>query len=79
MHSGLKTSELWVTVITIVGSVLSILADVVPQGSIWAIILGALVSACTYIAGRSFVKVAALKSEAFKAAAEAQAKVAANP
>ena len=56
--SKLNKSELWVAVIGIVGSTCTavLASGLVPPTSVAAAVLSIAVTACTYIAGRSWVK-----------------------
>lgn len=56
MSPGIKTTELWVTIITILGSVLGVVQGMVPATSVWAVVLGAFAAAVAYVASRTSVK-----------------------
>lgn len=67
---GAKTSEFFVAIFGIASAVIPVVLDKVPAGSVWAVILGALLAASTYIAGRTVVKATATKADAYVAAAK---------
>jgi hypothetical protein len=54
----MRKTELWVAIAGIVSSVCAAIlgAGIVPEGSLIAVVVGCVVTACTYITGRSWVK-----------------------
>jgi len=56
MKPGIKTTELWVTIITVLTSFIGLLQGVIPEDSIWAIIVGTFATALGYISSRTVVK-----------------------
>ena len=71
MTKGFKTSEFCVLVAGMLVAVLPVIVDKVPADSLWAPLLGSLLAAATYIAGRSWVKTAEAKADAIKTTAAA--------
>ena len=56
MKPGIKTTELWITIMTVLGTVLGVTEGAIPPDSVWAIILGAAGVVVTYILSRMMVK-----------------------
>lgn len=67
LKPGVKTSSFIALVAGILVSVIPSFMSVVPKESVWVPVLGAVLAACTYIAGRSWVTVTAIKADALKA------------
>ena len=65
--TGFKTTEFFALIAGILATVIPIIMDKVPSGSVWAVILGSLLAVASYISGRSYVKGVALKTDAAKA------------
>jgi len=53
---GIKTSELWFAIVTVLSSVFVTVQGYVPQESIWAVIVGAAATVVAYILSRMYVK-----------------------
>ena len=70
MTAGMKSSEFLALVAGLLTAVLPVVLEKVPSSSAWAVILGALMAAASYIAGRSYVKATGLKAEAIRAVGE---------
>lgn len=70
MTQGTKSSEFVVLVAGVAAAVLPVVLDKVPPDGVWAVVLGALLAAATYIAGRSHVKATTIKANALMATAD---------
>ena len=68
---GIKSSELVVVMAGLLVAILPVVLDKVAPDSVWAVVLGALFAAATYVAGRSYVKGRALEQAAVSEAARA--------
>lgn len=71
---GWQTSEIVVTVATILTLVVPIILEKIPEGSMWAVVLGMVATAAAYIGGRSMVKASGNKAAALVEAAKVVAK-----
>lgn len=56
MKSGIKTTEFWVTILAVVGPVLALITDKIPQDNIWSVVVGSIGAVIAYVTGRSIVK-----------------------
>jgi len=56
MKPGIQTTEWWVTLLSVLGTVLALVMDKIPADSVWAVVLGSVAAVITYILGRSWVK-----------------------
>jgi hypothetical protein len=64
---GFKTTEFIALIAGIIATVVPLLMDKIPPGSVWAVVLGSLLAVATYISGRSYLKAASVKSDAIAA------------
>lgn len=56
MKPGIKTTEFWMTLLAVVGPVLAMVMDKIPQDNIWSIVLGSIGAVVAYITGRAVIK-----------------------
>lgn len=56
MKSGIKTTEFWISILGVVGPVLAVIMDKIPQDGALYTILGSVAAVIAYVSGRSFVK-----------------------
>jgi hypothetical protein len=68
---GIKTTELVMAVAAVLAGVLPVVLDMLPPDSKWIGIVGAILAAATYIAGRAHVKATGAKAAALVEAAKA--------
>lgn len=56
MKPGIQTTEMWMTVVTLLGSVIGVAQGAIPETSVWAVVLGGAATLVTYIISRMYVK-----------------------
>lgn len=73
MKAGWQSTEFWVAIAGVLALVLPQILTALPEGSKAYVILSALIPVVAYIAGRSWLKVTAIKADTITKAVESGA------